>query len=462
MLATQDGWSWPRKLVIHVAANQIGKTLGVAVAILWACIYKIGFNPADGREWFNRPYVWFHVAPTQQQANHPLNDMRMLIKGAHPAQKLPFRLPQGLVMDAKVAQYYDGFAFANGAEAQFRTTDDKAAALQGYRAAGISFDEAAFEDHLRSVVNETLMMRLISTGGPLLLVSTPNGMNDYFDIVEEVRAGAREPEERVWVKDDSAVVWSVITDNVGFGITQQMVDHMEANLDPVTKEQQLRGAFLEPAEAFFTPTDRVLAAFRDMPAQVAPEPGHKYIIFWDPSVSSDPTAVVVLDVTKKPWTGVYFRHYKRPMGVTELIGEIFKLHGYYNGAKDPKRVRRDSVALTGFDATSMGGVIIKQLLVSLRPQRPLNFGGPDKKIKALTNLRAALTRTDPRELLLPNGWTELRQEVLNYKLKDDKLRQDSVMALTGGVHTAAHGFSGEATASFNVGARISSPRMAWG
>ena len=194
--ATRKGWQWVFKRTIHVAANQIGKTLGLAILILWACIYKIGIDSADP-EWLQRPYLSIHLAPVQQQAYHPLNDARLLIKGAHPAQVADFRMPKGMVSEAKVATYYDGLEFASGAVAQFRTSEQKAAAIQGYRANFISFDEAAFEDHLNSVVNETLMMRLISTGGPLHIVSTPNGMNDYFDLVEEVRRLEDQPEEMV-------------------------------------------------------------------------------------------------------------------------------------------------------------------------------------------------------------------------------------------------------------------------
>jgi hypothetical protein len=43
-------------------------------------------------------------------------------------------------------------------------------------------------------------------------------------------------------------------------------------------------------------------------------------------------------------------------------------------------------------------------------------------------LRDRLTKG---ELILPAGWTTVRQEVLNYRLKDDKIRQDTVMALMG-------------------------------
>ena len=459
--ATNNGWEWVWKQTIHVAANQIGKTLCVAVLILWACMYKIGVPTDDMQAWFTRPYLWFHLAPTQQQAYHALSDCRKLIRGSHEAQGDRCMLvlaTNDLVKECKVATYYDGLEFWNGAICQFRTTDDKASALQGYRASGISVDEAAFEDHLKIVVMETLMMRLISTGGPLHMVSTPNGMNDYFDFVEEVRKHGEQPEGKVWVDTEgrSAVCWSVITDNVGFGISQQQVDHMEANLDPATKEQQLRGEFLEPAEAFFVPGDKILAAFRrSIPEEQQPRAGRKYAAFWDVSVASDPTVAIVVDITDPVWFGVYFRHYPRPMGITQLLNEMTMLHVHYNSAEDPKRLLPRSRCVTGYDATSMGGVMFKQMLRSITPSRPVNFGGPSEKLKMLTAARAVLTKGD---LILPDAWTRLRQEVLSYRLKDDKLRQDCVMALTGVVNVANSGMSIGASRPMNVSARITQTR----
>jgi len=455
------GWQWRYKRVIHVAANQIGKTLGVAILILWACIYKIGVDPSSP-DWFSRPYLWIHLAPKQQQAYHALNDCRMLIKGSHPAQQksgLKFRLPTGLVAEAKVPIGYDGLEFFNGAMAQFRTSDEKASAIQGYRADGISFDEAAFETWLITIVNTVLMMRLIASEGPLFLVSTPDGMNDYYELVQEIREKHDQPEPLVWVDSERGwvVCWSVISDNVGFGVTQSYVDEMEEGLDETTREQQLRGAFLEPAEAFFIPQERIIASMgignlpqallaQKLPAEQTPKPGRKYVAFWDPSVTKDPTAVVVLDITTKVWFGVYFRHYPKPMDTTELLNQITMLHHHYNGAEDNTKMIGNSVCITGYDATSLGGRMWADMLRRLRPNRGFNFGGPDKKLKALLDLRVKLARG---EVLIPTAWMQLRHEIMSYRLKDDKLKQDSVMALTGAVAVASAGVHG-ASRPFDV------------
>lgn len=461
----EDGWAWRLKLVIHVAANQIGKTLGIAVLILWACHYKIGVPPppkgsgdADYRDWISKPYNWFHLAPTQQQAYIPLDDVVLLIQGAHPAQEkgkangLKCRWLAGLCSESKVEQYYRGLTFWNGSVCQFRTTEDKAKALQGRRAAGISFDEAAFEDHLKSVINETLMMRLVASGGPLFLVGTPNGINDYYEVVQSIVEPGEQPEDRVWVYDGGAVAWSIVDDNVGYGLTQAEVDRMESNLDETTKEQQLRGAFLEPAEAFFTPVTAVMEAFKKhLPPQTLPTAGRTYICAWDPSVSSDPTAGIVLDVTKKPWVGVAMTNHKKPLGINQLIQDIWATHTLFNSAADDKRMVQTSRALTVYDATSMGGTIIKQQLAHLHPQRPVNFGGPSAKIKMLTNLRAALAS---KALILPDEWIDLRRQLMNYRLKDEKIVQDLVMALAMAVDVASSGFSGVRSAPFSVGGRV--------
>lgn len=442
---------------IWVAANQVGKSLLLAVVILWAAIYKVGINETDGQKWLDAPYQWFHVSPTQQQAYIPLRDIELLVKGAHPAQEIGAK-QYGLVFSKYITplvsfqkvENYDGFSTLMGAEVQFRTTDDKAKALQGRRANGISFDEAAFEDHLRSVVNETLLMRLVSTNGPLLIVSTPNGINAYYEMVEELRQAGHSPvdEPFVWVTDTGwTLIWATIADNVGFGLTQEAVERMEEDLDPETKEQQLRGAFLEPREAFFVPTTEVVKAWREI-TPLPPMPGRKYVIFWDPSGESDPTAAYVLDCTRKPWQVVHEVYERKPGGINSLISQMFGIHRMYGADSD-------SWAITGFDATSLGGTYIKQLLVRLSPQKPLNFGGSGQvKLDVLTNLRALLLRG---ELIMPNSMAGLKSEVLSYRLDDKKLVQDRVMALAGAAWVATKSVGGSASAAFDPSARIAQP-----
>lgn len=461
------GWEWRFKRFILTSGNQVGKTVLLAVIILWACTYKIGKDFTDPA-WATHPYMWGHLAPTQAQAYHPLREIRLLIKGSHPMQQksgMPFRFPEGLVSEIKVDTQFDGLSFQSGAIAQFRTTADKAAAVLGYKFDAVSVDEAAFEDHLVGTINETLMMRLIASEGPMFLVSTPNGLNDFYEIVKQVQDHMDSPEEMVWLDQDNrwVLVWATIADNIGFGISAEYAEAMELALDPATKEQQLRGAFLEPAEAFFVPQDRIISAFgvgdtalakqaRILPAEDKPKPGHRYVIFWDPSVSGagDPTACVVIDITRKPWIGVQFRHYPKPLDTYGLLNEMLMLHNFWNSGEDPTRLLERSTATTGWDATALGGRMWSDLLRSVRPGRPLNLGGGDQKVKYLIDTRNVLSKG---ELLIPASWQQLRNEVMSYRLKDDKIVQDSVMALMGAVVTALRG-TNTGPRPFDVHARV--------
>lgn len=445
LMTVVNGWEWAYKTTAHVAGNQVGKTVGLAIILLWACLFKIGV-PYDSTEeglqsWMASQYLWFHLAPSQNQAYHVLNDIRQILKGAHAAQEigrlkfgLKYRLPDGLVWEDTVATYYQGVYFFNGAVLQFRTTEEKAKAILGYRANGISVDEAAFEKHLRQIVNEVLYMRLISTGGPLMLVSTPDGLDDFYEFVDAIIAQAEQADEGrtpLWTVGDRGVTWSTVDDNLGFGYTETEMARMEARLDETTKEAQLRGAFLEPTEAFFRPSDRILRAFSGkLPDSMLPKPGHTYVAFWDPSVSSDPTACIVLDTTKKPWVGVKCIWHRKPLGIDQLLVQMWETHVLYGGARNDWGI--SSRITTGFDSTSMGGQIISQSLVGLRPVRPLNFGGTAKtKRDALVNLRTALLQG---HVILPDSWTPVKREILNYRYPDDKaIQQDLVIAAAGAV-----------------------------
>jgi len=450
-----NGEEWAHRYSVHVAANQTGKSLGAAVLLLWACIYKFGVDPSDENRWAEAPYNWFHVAPSQNQAYIALKDIELLVRGAHPSQVNKCRLPAGLVSFTKVDTYYDGLTTYHGAEAQFRTTEEKARALQGRRAHGITFDEAAFEPHLKSVLNEVLSMRLISTGGPLIIVSTPNGINDYYEVVAGIKdRGTLVPDSngRVWVTDDGqAVVWSTVDDNVGFGLAADEVARQERELDPATKEQQLRGAFLEPGDAFFVPGAAILRAFRsNLPDLVPAKPGRVYIAFWDPS---DPMAAYVLDVTARPWKVVQEIWERKPSGFASLMTQMYGIHAERSGAGDP--VHGQSVCKTGYDETGMGGKIVAERMAGIYPRQGIDLSGSGKlKADMLGELRARLLSGD---LLIPAGYHGLKRELLSYRLNDARIQQDRVMALAGATWLASRGFTGKTHAAFDPSATFARP-----
>lgn len=458
-----DGYRWKYKHVVHVAANQIGKTAGLAIMVLHAATYKLG-QPFDDPYFLSEiEWKWYHLGPKQAIADLLRQDMVALINGSHPAQydkdtgkrHAGYRWVPGLAnTDVKFDKYYPGVLLFNGSQIHFRTTEEKASAIQGIRANGISVDEAAYEPHLLHILQGTLKMRVIAKKGPIWLVSTPDGINDYFEVVTDIQnAAGQRPSfhERVWEapKARRALIWSHVSDNVGFGLDPEEVALAEAEDDPMSG-QTLRGEFLQSQDAFFVPHEQITRAWVPaLPEEDRPRNGHRYIIFWDPSVSSDPTVVTVIDVTREPWRGVYYKRWEKPLGIRRLIPEMLALHAYFNQRQGP--AGWGPRAVTGFDATSMGGQIIRQELAGLSPQRPVNFAGNKVKLNALTNLRAALSK---RRIVLPQQWLRTQREVLNYRLEDKKLVQDSVMSLAGAVWIAATGFSGARRRKFDPGAKV--------
>lgn len=456
-------FEWFYRRVVHVAANQIGKTLGLAILLLWAAHTKMGIRNDNWDSWFSSPWQWYHLAPTHPVSLHVYKDIAALMQGAHPAQedketgiRRTVRWMKGLGEEVKFDGAYPGFQLWNGSQIHFRTSAEKAKGIQGVRAHGVSIDEAALEPHLIEVLDKAVKMRLASTSGPLWLISTPDGINDYWEVVESIKqAGNITFHERVWEAPAKrqALIISHITDNVGFGFTQEEVDFMEADLDPATKEQMLRGDFLQPLDAFFVPEQQIRKAWvAGLPERQKPKNNHRYVIFWDPSLSNDPTVALILDVTRKPYVGVYFERWERPLGIHSLISEMMSLQREWS-TRDEDRDGFAPRAVTAFDSTSMGGVAIKQSLDRLSPKRGLNFAGKTK-INALTNARAMLARQD---VVIPESWLRLQREVFSYRLDDKQLVQDAVMAFAGACHVAARGFSGAPTKKFMPGYRAFDP-----
>jgi hypothetical protein len=77
----------------------------------------------------------------------------------------------------------------------------------------------------------------------------------------------------------------------------------------------------------------------------------------------------------------------------------------------------------------MGGKLFRQEFSIVRPLREYDFGGSKgKKLELLSDLKAAIDRGDIR-LPRTGVWSELRRQILGYKLEDKKLETDLLMAL---------------------------------
>lgn len=434
----ENGWS-PKYLTTVVSAgNRAGKTLAMALVIFHSAFYKLGIRPPrpadqdDALRWLKEPYEWYHIGIQQETAELVYRELSMIIQGIHPAQKgrkapLMQELGKIVSMDKKYRGEYLWFQFnkaVGGANIHFRTTQDKAKALLGKDMNGISFDEAAFDQHLMVIYQEVLNLRRLSTGGQLHFISTPTeGINDYADLWE---LGNPENPNR----DHQFISYRMSTrDNIGYGLSQENFDSIIRQQVEYLVPQNIDGYFIEAREAYFN-AEQVDKAFDpEMPDEEEPAKAHRYVQGCDPAVASDATWSVVLDYTNRSGVkGVRARKKSGRQTLTSLVNMLRESHLLYN---------QGSHCTTIIDSTGFGGKMFMQELSIIKPLRQVDFSGTKaKKLEILSDLKAMI---DKEMIKFPKRgiWLELRRQLLGYKLDDKKLETDAVMALAVAVRHAA-------------------------
>lgn len=421
----------PRYITTVVSAgNRAGKTLAMAVVCLHHAIYKLGIkgptqgDPASAREWLNASYEWYHVGIQQETADLVHREIETILGGHHPAQKgrgCPMIKELGKVVET-TKKYRGEYAWVKvspmlgGANIHFRTTQDKAKALLGKDMNGISFDEAAFEPHLLMIYQEVLNLRRLSTGGPLHFIGTPTeGIGDYSELWHQ---GDPENPNR----DEKFISFRLSTrDNVGYGLTQQNFDDVVRQQAEYLIPQNIDGYFIEARNAFFW-SQSVGAAFKDIPEEVPPRRNAKYVQGVDPGISHDATWAITLDITSRgKIVGTRIRKRSGKQSISSVVNMVREGHILYQ--------QDGAFCTTIVDSTGLGGRLFQQEFSVIKPLRGFDFGGTKaKKVELLNDLKAVI---DKGQIELPAGglWSELRRQLLAYRLEDKKLEQDAVMAL---------------------------------
>lgn len=205
--------------------------------------------------------------------------------------------------------------------------------LRGHSADRVVVDEAAYLAD--RIVEETIGPILADSGGQLILASTPSAKGALFHrLFERGRDGA---DPRV----QSFTMRSLDNPHVS-------ADYIEAQRGELTEAQfstEYEGHFVDQAGNVFR-FEHVLACATGVEEE--PQPGHRYVIGWDPARQRDRSGVAVLDVTASPW---------RIVRVEDLRGEDYsvqvlrlaELAGHYNGA------------LVTVDQTGVGLALVDQL-----------------------------------------------------------------------------------------------------
>lgn len=439
---------WPYKATHTRTGNRFGKSVIFSVVGIWFAVYKHRVPvPYGTEEWFDFPFSAVNIGPVNENAyvvrekvglilqdkakeqilriggrGHILPEIQALFKTAKNKQEMdrsgnPFLLT---VPDTE----YKGYITEHNAHLEFRTTDDHFKAGQGRTKYLVSFDEAGRYKDCVTLIGSDIIPRTIDSRGIVMTATTPHLETDS-DYEEVWNMGDPENPDRSQYQMSFT---GSMRENPH--VTEQMIEEALDGQPDYLRDQIIEGKFVQSHGAFFN-ADTIRRAAQDIPNQRRRTRGHQYVISWDLAIAKDGdlSIGVVWDVSKAPIEMVEYKELRRGSSSETLVNEMREMLEFYNNERFNCR------GLMTFDETGFGGLIIREQLQGLRPRpRPFQFaGGKHKKISILMSLKVFLDRG---WLVFPKSCNRLQHELKRYRIDDNKLDTDSVMAMSMGAALA--------------------------
>jgi hypothetical protein len=449
----QMKWLWfsNHRLNILRPGNRFGKTLITAIKHIWQCMCK---PKLDGKvltydEWLRVEYNTLNFGPTYELGRGALMLARDIVQGN-------ILLPDGstnksmlkdwaISDDRSEANVMPYLEFKTGAKIFGRSMNEMGVAFKMRKLAYISGDECADVPNLWTFTNNTLLMRVVDMNGSIDFVGTPQPEGfDYMTMIELAEEDMKRPD---WKTNGSYYVQrGSIYENTF--LPRYAIEEIEKIADPMMREQIIRGEYVEIGDKYFGYERVQHAVDKNLILVDYPEPNHKYVTAFDiaggESQWSDYTVILTIDYTNEPFQIVNFKRFK---------GGDISLPGQYKLVEEIKNTFNSTLIL---DSSSLGGKNAMAFLSHLNPVM-CEFGntrGGSFKGEMLATLKIAFDggqsekfrrmreKVDGEWKDTNPNWGLLRlpdipalvNELQNYKLDDNKIRQDTVMALAMAVH----------------------------
>lgn len=447
----ESGWRSLFLWLMVSAGNRAGKTLGVALIIMHACLYKIGVPPpkdwseASLRRWMALPFEWYHFGVQQEVADIVFVQIINILLGRHEAQAHGCPLSEMVGGAEHIIEFpwdrkYKGdyawvrfTEFFGGAQVHFRSTSESALGSLGQNAHGVSFDEVGVQkQRFDYVIHEVLDTRRLSTGGQFILISTPakGYSQEWADLWYTGRPGS---------PDRKAYRYSMrmsTRDNIGHGIDEVGFEKMIEDRPKDWIDQNIDGYFIQDKDTYFSTASINNCFFEELPEHQGAKAKHLYLQGIDPAIKQDSSWSLVFDAVILPrdrasgeltLIGVEAKVLSGQQTVQNLLGLATDAHRDY---AHPEWGRLESRCLTAIDATGFGGLMFEKMIrEEIEEVVPISFSGSAaKKEKLLGDLR---TMIDSGRLLMPKTglWMRVRRQLIGYKKIDRSIEQDAVMAL---------------------------------
>jgi len=435
-----------KRINILRPGNRYGKTFVAAIKHVWHCMCKprLDGKVLTNNEWLRVEYQVLNFGPTYELGRGALQMARDIVQGN-------ILLPTGetnksllkdwaIVEDRCDAAQMPYLKFVTGAQLLGRSYSEMGKAFKMKGLAYVAGDECADIDELWTFVNNTLLPRVVSFNGTIDLVGTPQPEgHDYMRMIEMAEEEMTHPdyEEKGMFYTQKGRMY----DNIF--LPKIAIQEIERIADPIMREQIINGEYVEVGDKYFGFERIQNAVDSSLFLMEYGLPGRLYITSADfaggESVWADYTVIITVDYTEEPYRVV---NYKRFRGGDVPIPMQYKMVEEIVKSFNSKLI---------IDSSALGG---KNALAFLGHLNPISQEyGPTKsstlKADMLATLKITLdggqSTSRHREREYVNGeWIEknndwglikfpeigsLVSELQNYKLDDEKIRNDSVMSL---------------------------------
>ena len=355
---------------ISSIGNQSGKTVGIAIKHIWFNRYKIGMD-LDGTLINQAHYATLNISPHSRQTKACYQHVKDILNGQfiideEGVKRLNVLNP--LMRDFLVGDNVNlgELRFANKSVMySVPTGQDQASSLAGAQFGYISYDECSQSLHLKEELGAKILSRLIKYGCCLDLIATPevdSPSHQYY--LHIVRLGMRK------VQGWWALTGMGMDDNKF--ISKEQRERAKATLLATDKKryrQVVHGEFVTSGKRFFDSNEIEnlwkLTSKRDC------KKGGKYLLVadWGMADTGDLSVFMVFDYTSFHIDGIiYLANHESIQGGSpqmqfSLLRTLYDQFTWYD--EDGVTAHYPTFVM---DAEALGGVVIKKLLVLLRPR----------------------------------------------------------------------------------------------
>ncbi len=439
---------------ISAIGNQSGKTVGIAIKHIYMNKYKIGMD-LDSDLIDRAHYGTLNISPHSRQTKACYQHIKDILNGQFMIDedgKKRLNVLHPLMQNFLVGDNVNlgEIRFANKSVMySVPTGQDQASSLAGAQFGYISYDECSQSLHLKSELGAKILSRLIKYGCCLDLIATPEvdspSHQQYLHLVRLGQAG----KQGWW-----ALTGMGMDDNIF--IPKEQRERAKASLLATDKKkyrQVVKGEFITSGKRYFD-TNEIENLWK-LSGKRHCVNGGKYLLVadWGMSDTGDLSVFLVFDYTNFHMDGKIdlVNHESIQGGSPQMQFSLLRtLYEQYTWYEEDGTTEHKPVFV--MDAEALGGVVIKKLLVLLKPKGydiDKDIGLMETKIKMSTNrdyiesdIDGAIIEKNPDFGSVRSYYIdELNEQLGIYHVDDAKLTTDFAMAFMMGVSYIAKKFS---------------------